>query len=269
MIVQIEQFNLYSFCSLMSLSIFLHSNLCFYICRMSHSIPQSSNIPIDDEGEQISLDVPETLDIGDEGDEGDEGEQDSLVGTKRRRTSPMWQHFHEKMIGGKVKAICNYCGARLLGEACMGTSHLRKHYNRCKKKPNQNKSPSFVKEKKGGETMMAGSYAFDQETARHALAKMIVAHEYPLAVVDHMFFKEFCSTLQPGFKGVSRNTIKKVVMQQFSDERENTKKLLSKNRSRIAITTDMWTSGNQNKGYMVVTAHFIDDSWNLQSRLVR
>ena len=44
--------------------------------------------------------------------------------------------------------------------------------------------------------------------------------------------------------------------------------LLGDNRSRIAITNDMWTS-NKNKGFMVVTAHFIDDSWALQSRVIR
>ncbi|KAF7812050.1 zinc finger BED domain-containing protein RICESLEEPER 2-like [Senna tora] len=43
----------------------------------------------------------------------------------------------------------------------------------------------------------------------------------------------------------------------------------NENPSRIAITTDMWTSSNQNKGYMSITAHFIDDNWQLQSRLVR
>ncbi|KAF7821847.1 zinc finger BED domain-containing protein RICESLEEPER 2-like [Senna tora] len=31
----------------------------------------------------------------------------------------------------------------------------------------------------------------------------------------------------------------------------------------------MWTSSNQNKGYMSITTHFIDDNWQLQSRLVR
>nr|XP_025703202.1 zinc finger BED domain-containing protein DAYSLEEPER-like [Arachis hypogaea] len=40
------------------------------------------------------------------------------------------------------------------------------------------------------------------------------------------------------------------------------------NDSRIVITTDMWTF-NQEKGYMVVTAHYIDSSWNLQMRVLR
>ncbi|KAI5312626.1 hypothetical protein L3X38_041799 [Prunus dulcis] len=55
----------------------------------------------------------------------------------------------------------------------------------------------------------------------------------------------------------------------FDVEREKTMKLLDTNRSRIAITTDMWTSNNQKRGFMTITSHFIDDAWNLQSRLIR
>jgi hypothetical protein len=40
-------------------------------------------------------------------------------------------------------------------------------------------------------------------------------------------------------------------------------------KSRIAVTTDMWTADNQKKGYMAVTAHFIDKSWKLWSILMR
>ncbi|KAH9667548.1 BED-type domain-containing protein [Citrus sinensis] len=39
--------------------------------------------------------------------------------------------------------------------------------------------------------------------------------------------------------------------------------------SIIAITTDMWTASNQKKGYMVITAHYIDSSWVLRSRIMR
>jgi hypothetical protein len=116
---------------------------------------------------------------------------------------------------------------------------------------------------------MVGSYAFNQDIARNAVAKMIILHEYPLAMVEHIGFREFCASMQPLFKVVSRNTIKNDIMKIYNSEKENTMKLLSKNQSRIAITTDMWTSSNQNKGYMTVTTHFIDDLWTLQSRLVR
>ena len=52
-------------------------------------------------------------------------------------------------------------------------------------------------------------------------------------------------------------------------EREKSMHEIEKNQSRIAITTDMWTSQNKKRGFMVVTAHFIDDFWRLQSRVMR
>jgi len=47
------------------------------------------------------------------------------------------------------------------------------------------------------------------------------------------------------------------------------KLMLSRIQSRVAITTDIWTATNQNRGYMTITTHFIDDLWRLQSQLVR
>ena len=67
---------------------------------------------------------------------------------------------------------------------------------------------------------------------------------------------------------VSRNTIKKDVLDIYDFQFNKLYKFLEKLKSRIAITTDMWTS-NQKKGYMSITAHYIDDSWVLQNRILR
>ncbi|XP_031284768.1 zinc finger BED domain-containing protein DAYSLEEPER-like [Pistacia vera] len=55
-------------------------------------------------------------------------------------------------------------------------------------------------------------YHFDQEAGRKDLATMIVLYEYPLSMVDHYGFRRFCNTVQPLFKVVSKNTIKKDIM---------------------------------------------------------
>ncbi|GAU51856.1 hypothetical protein TSUD_416400 [Trifolium subterraneum] len=191
-------------------------------------------------------------------------------GPKRKITSDVWLHFKRQKIDEKMKAICNYCGAKLVGNPKHGTSHLKAHYKSCPRRTNRDIKQALIKtEQVEGQTVMVGSYAFNQDVARHAVAKMIILHEYPLAMVEHIGFREFCASMQPLFKPVSRNTIKNDIMKIYNAEKENTMKLLSKNQSRIAITTDMWTSSNQNKGYMTITAHFIDDLWTLQSRLVR
>ncbi|KAJ0102752.1 hypothetical protein Patl1_06376 [Pistacia atlantica] len=74
-------------------------------------------------------------------------------------------------------------------------------------------------------------------------------------MVDHYGFRKFCNNMQPLFKVVSRNTIKKDIFKMYDVEKEKkTMKLLNKNRSRIAITWICGLPNNQNKGYMTITA---------------
>ena len=47
-------------------------------------------------------------------------------------------------------------------------------------------------------------------------------------------------------------------MKQYEIEKKKAIAFMAGNNSRVAITTDMWTTDNQKKGYMAITAHFID-----------
>jgi hypothetical protein len=98
---------------------------------------------------------------------------------------------------------------------------------------------------------------------------MIAIHEYPLSMVDHAGFRRFCATLQPLFKLVSRNTIKKDILNMYEVQRLSLVDYFQRCQSRIAVTTDMWTTNHQKKGYMSITIHFIDDDWKLKSFLLR
>ncbi|KAK3224750.1 hypothetical protein Dsin_004612 [Dipteronia sinensis] len=113
------------------------------------------------------------------------------------------------------------------------------------------------------------SYAFDQNVVKQKLAHMILMHEYPLSMVEHEAFREYSIALQPTFKSVSRNSIKKEILQIYDVEKMKTISILDANNCRIALTTDLWTASSQRKGYMAVTTHFIDESWCLQSRILR
>lgn len=52
-------------------------------------------------------------------------------------------------------------------------------------------------------------------------------------------------------------------------ERQSIVKYFQQLPSLVAITTDMWTANHQKKGYMAVTAYYIDDKWELKSFLLR
>ncbi|KAL0387425.1 UNVERIFIED_CONTAM: Zinc finger BED domain-containing protein RICESLEEPER 2 [Sesamum radiatum] len=67
---------------------------------------------------------------------------------------------------------------------------------------------------------------------------------------------------------ISRNNLKGDILKIYKDERTKYYNLLGKIKCRIAITTDMWTSSN-NKGFIAVTGHFINDNWTLQNCILR
>jgi hypothetical protein len=58
-------------------------------------------------------------------------------------------------------------------------------------------------------------------------------------------------------------------MDAYMEEKKKALKYMCGTKSRVSITTDMWTSENQRRGYMAITAHFIDDSWTLRNIIMR
>ncbi|XP_030940844.1 zinc finger BED domain-containing protein RICESLEEPER 2-like [Quercus lobata] len=88
--------------------------------------------------------------------------------------------------------------------------------------------------------MSLNTYQFDQVRVRNKLARMVILHEYPLSMVDHIGFKEFVVNLQPMFKLVTRNTLKSGILKIYDNEREKALKMTDKNGSRMAITTDIF-----------------------------
>ncbi|KAL1341559.1 hypothetical protein AAHE18_09G096200 [Arachis hypogaea] len=108
---------------------------------------------------------------------------------------------------------------------------------------------------------------FDPSYTKRCVAEMIVLHEYPLSCVDYHGLRRVFASMQPTFKVPSQNTIRKDILKMYGDEKLKLTLQLDENNSRVAITSDMWTS-NQEKRYMVVTAHYIDSSWKLHMCLL-
>ncbi|WVZ75364.1 hypothetical protein U9M48_023422 [Paspalum notatum var. saurae] len=198
-------------------------------------------------------------------------EEEIVVGNKRKQKSEVWNDFKKIKVAGGYKAECNWCHKRLSAGSNAGTNHLRGHLNICEsrlvRKDLKQSTLKYSKNKDG--SIFVEKYVFDQDIARKELALMICVHEYPLSIVDHVGFRKFCAALQPLFKVVSRNTIRKDILDMYEVQKLSLMNSFQQGQSRIAVTTDMWTANHQKKGYMAVTVHYIDDNWNLKSYLLR
>ncbi|XP_060210333.1 zinc finger BED domain-containing protein DAYSLEEPER-like [Lycium barbarum] len=69
----------------------------------------------------------------------------------------------------------------------------------------------------------------------------------------------------PNFKLPSRVTIARHCLRIYQEEKDKLKYLIKD--QRVCLTSDTWTS-LQNLSYMVVTAHWIDDRWNSQKKIL-
>jgi hypothetical protein len=58
-------------------------------------------------------------------------------------------------------------------------------------------------------------------------------------------------------------------MDAYMEEKKKALQYMVGTKSRVSVTTDMWTFENQKRGYMAVTTHFIDDSWMLRNIITR
>jgi hypothetical protein len=58
-------------------------------------------------------------------------------------------------------------------------------------------------------------------------------------------------------------------MDTYAEEKKKALDYMAGTQSRVGITSDLWTSDNQRRGYMAVTANFIDDSWVLRNIIMR
>ncbi|KAF7124402.1 hypothetical protein RHSIM_Rhsim12G0109500 [Rhododendron simsii] len=194
--------------------------------------------------------------------------------SKAKCRSIVWEHFQKIKIkdSGVEKARCLYCKRKFVGDGKSGTTHLKDHTSSCfMKKAIDSKQKFITPSLMMGEGKKANiqSYSYDPEVARKQLAYMIIMHKYPLSMVEHAGFRRFCHALQPAFHVISRNTMKRDIFKIYDVEKVKTMRLIERNKSRVSLTTDMWTSISKKRGFMVITAHIIDDSWKLQSRILR
>ncbi|XP_052620942.1 zinc finger BED domain-containing protein RICESLEEPER 4-like [Lactuca sativa] len=154
-----------------------------------------------------------------------------------------------------------------------GTSTMSYHLkNVCKRSPlykktNMKKQSTLnfkpaIKGEFGGSLT---SHHFNQEKARKFLARMCIKDNRPFSIVDDEGFKEFVWEINPMFKFPSRWTVAKDCLSIYEEEKKKLKRLL-KNQT-VSLTTDTWTSV-QNFNYMCLTAHWVDENWTLNKRIL-
>ncbi|KAJ6298237.1 hypothetical protein OIU76_019390 [Salix suchowensis] len=222
----------------------------------------------------------------------------------KRLTSVVWNHFQRIRKADVCYAVCVHCDKKLSGSSNSGTTHLRNHLLRCLKRSNYDVSQLLVAKKKKKDTSLSlanvnasydeaqrkdeyfkptvmksdleqrkdevislGSCRFDQERSQLDLARMIILHGYPLTMVEHVGFKIFVKNLQPLFEFVPNSSIEVSCMEFYLKEKQKVYEMINRLHGRINLAIEMWSSP-ENAEYMCLIAHYIDEDWKLQQKIL-
>ncbi|XP_038682448.1 zinc finger BED domain-containing protein RICESLEEPER 1-like [Tripterygium wilfordii] len=227
---------------------------------------------------------------------------DAVIVKSSRLKSVVWNDFDRVKKGDTCVAICRHCKKKLSGSSTSGTSHLRNHLIRCQKRSNHGIAQFFSARDKKKENSLAlaninpdqdqrkdevvsiANYKFDHEQmkddifsiannnldqrrSRYDLARMIILHGYPLAMVEDVGFRVFVKNLQPSFELVSLNRVEADCMEIFAKEKQKVYEVLDKLPGKISIAADVWAALD-NAEYLCLTAYYTDDTWHLRKKIL-
>ena len=152
-----------------------------------------------------------------------------------------------------------------------GTSSMRNHLN--------HRHPSKSKEATNGQVgALAGKHptltsmkawnrspmtSAIQEKHTRNLALLCAPDARPLSLCEGVSFIKFVKGLNPDYKIPIRPTVTKYLQKIYEEAKVDVVKALG--GQHVAMTSDIWTS-NSLDGYLLVTGHFIDNTWKLQNK---
>ena len=185
----------------------------------------------------------------------------------KKTTSGVWNFFHPLgEIDGKPKAKCKGCGEAYVGGGSKyGTSSLSRHMRKCDgiKKLQNKKLPPIIFDHLG----KLRNSKLDPKVLREKIAKAIIRHDLPFKFVKYEGIRDIFKYLNSDVKFISRITASCDVGKVYVEQKKKLKEDLSKILGRICLTCDLWTSCT-NKGYICLTAHYVDLDWKLKSKIL-
>ncbi|KAL9239499.1 hypothetical protein vseg_013813 [Gypsophila vaccaria] len=217
-----------------------------------------------------------------------------------KRVSKVWQEYElfPAPNMNDAKAKCKHCNLILSAASKNGTSHLKRHLDKC---PNRvamlgdqyfdpaemfiengsfNEVPKFPTGNSNmkrhlviGDALVGGSNLSEnghvsQEELQRYISVCIVKGAHPFSFVEEGGFRSMMSKACPQYKPFSRAVVRRELFSMYVKERDNIKELLAKAPGRICLTVGNWKARDTKEEYICVTTHFIDGQWKLRRKVL-
>ncbi|KAL2892719.1 putative AC transposase, partial [Bienertia sinuspersici] len=111
-------------------------------------------------------------------------------------------------------------------------------------------------------------FVYNRDRMIAEFGKFIIADELPFSFGESSNYEYFNRVaLQLQYRKVARNTLKRRTQQSYYTYRGYLMEMFRTYNGRVNLTSDTWTSTYE-EPFVCVTAHWIDDDWLLQKRII-
>nr|CAH7748444.1 unnamed protein product [Callosobruchus chinensis] len=199
------------------------------------------------------------------------------------RRSSIWEYFTK--LSDEAKAKCNICAVilSLNGAATSNiTRHMKLKHPTINLSESRKRKLSVTEEEEQTEkpinasikevilnkqNNINSSHLKQRHSVDNQLLKLIVKDYQPFNIVDSKDFQKLVNMLNPNYELPSRKVLSNTLLNNAYEKVFEDIRIELQNVEYVSITTDGWTSLN-NESFYAITCHFIDDNCKLQSRLL-
>ena len=109
---------------------------------------------------------------------------------------------------------------------------------------------------------------YDPKVDKEMVSEIIIYHDLPFHYVEYEKVRERDKYLNPECEPICRQTASREVYKRYEIEKLKLKEMFACYQGRVSFTSDLWTSRSQVRGYICLTAHYIDEKWKLHSHIL-
>lgn len=181
----------------------------------------------------------------------------------------IWHHFgfrsNKENELDKSKAICKACQmeVKYCGNTTNLRNHMMRHHQDIISKPATGPQQMTLKQ-----TLQLPTNSARSVKITEAIAGFICKDMRPYSVVENVGFRRLMKVMEPNYVIVSRKRLSEEVIPNMYQTVKDGVMCKLKTAERVGITSVTWTSV-ATESYMSVTAHYIDELWNLVSYVLQ
>uniref|UniRef100_A0A3Q1BI66 BED-type domain-containing protein n=1 Tax=Amphiprion ocellaris TaxID=80972 RepID=A0A3Q1BI66_AMPOC len=187
---------------------------------------------------------------------------EALKAPTKNLKADVWKYFGFKNHKDgkeleKSKAVCKICSVEV--KYCRNTTNLRNHLTR--HHPETQTAQKQMQLDKAFEVKLPANSPRAQKITK-AVATYICKSIQPYCVVENDGFRCLMKTLEPRYVIPTRKQFSEVTIPNMYADVKNDIATSLTSAERVALTCDCWTS-RATESYLTITAHYIDNDWNL------